>query len=824
MLLNRFRLSRKLPLAIVILVVFGTFSTGIFAYFQSERLLVQSSQSKLMALMQSRHKALSDYLLTIRGDLEFLAETPTTMEALLAFKGAWDVLEGEQMTKLQKLYIEENPHPTGSKEELDYAPDGSGYSAVHKQFHPWFRQFLRERGYYDIFLFDLEGNLIYTVFKELDYATNLNSGEWKDTDLGNAFRAAAQRPETGYQAFFDFKPYAPSHGAAASFISTPVMVEGEITGVLVFQMPIDRINGVMQQTAGMGETGETYLVGQDRLMRSDSRFSEDSTILKTEVDTKTVELALAGGAGIQVTNDYRDVPVLSAFTSLDFLGTKWAVMAEMDEHEVLHPVETLRNYIGLITLGVLLLTALAGILVARNITAPLSRMTGAMKTLASGDLNIKIPAQARADEIGDMASAMKVFRDNAIEAQRMREAQNQEKERLNRESREKMLAMADSLDREVQEAVSRIEQQTGSVRDMAQNMNTVATTTSNQMETVNASAQQATHGVSAVAAAAEEMVASITEIARQAKRSAAIASKAMEEAEKTNSTVQELDDASQRIGDVVSLITDIAEQTNLLALNATIEAARAGDAGKGFAVVANEVKSLATQTGKATEEIAQQVGTIQGETSSAVQAIASIRDTISEINKNISMIESSVEQQNVATEEISRNAQETSSNTNEVSTIIGDMSHETASVGEMSDNVQNSIGDIAERMTDLKQNLTVILRESDAGDRRGQQRLRVDMRGTAMLSGGRTEAFHIHDLSARGLGLEPRIDLPVGFEFKLSLAGHDMVLDTRVIDQSDSRTHVEFVGGQDQQEWVASHVIARIVDHKVDQGISMAAD
>ncbi|RED53838.1 methyl-accepting chemotaxis protein [Aestuariispira insulae] len=824
MLLNRFRLSKKLPLAIVGLVALGTLATALFADYQSKQFLVESSQSKLMALMQSRHKAISDYLGTINSDLEIMAATPNTTEALLAFEGAWDVMEGDRTATLQRLYIEENPHPTGAKEELDFANDGSGYSAVHAQYHPWFRTFLRERGYYDIFLFDLDGNLIYTVFKELDYATNLNSGQWRDTDLGNAFRAAAANPQPGFQAFFDFQPYGPSAGAAASFISTPLFSDGKLAGVLVFQMPIDKINGVMQQTAGMGETGETYLVGSDKLMRSASRFSEESTILKTRVDTDSVSRALSGETGVHVAADYRGEMVFSAFTSLEFMGANWAILAEIDEREVLNPIEQLQIQVALIAVGVLIVTAIAGIFVGRNITSPLSHMTGAMKELASGDLDVRIPAQSREDEIGDMASAMKVFRDNAMEAQNMREAQNREKERLNQETREKMLQMADSLDSEVQEAVSRIEEKTGSVQEVARNMNSVAKNTNSQMTSVNSSAQQATHGVSAVAAAAEEMVASITEITRQAKRSASIAAKAMEEAERTNGTVRELDDASQRIGDVVSLITDIAEQTNLLALNATIEAARAGDAGKGFAVVANEVKSLATQTGKATEEIAQQVSTIQTETSSAVQAIASIGDTISEINKSISMIESSVEQQNVATEEISRNAQETSANTNEVSAIIGDISGETASVGELSDSVRQSIGEIAGRMTDLKQNLTVILRESSAGNRRSSERLKVDMAGKATLADGRVEEFRIHDLSPHGLGLEPPLDIPIGQEFKVTLSGHEMSLDTRVIDQSERRSHVAFVGPQEQQEWVASNVIGRIVQHKTAQQAPLAAD
>ena len=286
--------------------------------------------SKLTALGQSRKQAIGQYMASIREDMIALADNEMVFHAVDVFDEAKEKISGDLVETLQKLYITDNPHPLGEKHKLDYAEDGSAYSAAHQRFHPWFRKFLEARGYYDVFLIDNHGDVIYTVFKELDYATNMNTGEYKDTDLANAFRAGMEITDPDAVAFFDFKPYAPSHGAAASFIAKPIFSQdGKRHGVLVFQMPIDRINQVMQVSSGMGESGETYLVGTDLFMRSDSRFSEESTILKTKVDTATVRMALDGKSGVETVPDYRGVPVVSAFDSFTFEGAVFAVMAEI---------------------------------------------------------------------------------------------------------------------------------------------------------------------------------------------------------------------------------------------------------------------------------------------------------------------------------------------------------------------------------------------------------------------------------------------------------------------------------------------------------------
>ena len=420
--IKNFSIAWKLPLMIVGAGGLVGICIGIAAYWNASGTLEYEARVRLNALLESRKASLGDYLGSIEQDLRFVASNPTTKEALAAFRDSWHQLDGDPEETLQRLYIADNPHPTGSKENLDAASDGSAYSAEHRRYHPWFRQFLKERGYYDIFLFDLDGNLIYTVFKELDYATNLARGRYRDTDLGNAFRAARDNTSPGFQAFFDFRPYAPSHGAPASFISTPILDDdGRALGVLTFQMPIDRLNAVVQQTAGLGETGQTYLVGDDGLMRTDSRFADETTILAQEVESAAVQAALRGEHGTVDGVDLGGDDALIAYNFIDFAGTRWAMLAEMARDEILAPAGTLALRLSAICLAALAGLAVLGWLLARDVVRPLADMVSAVDRMAKGE-HTDIPGIGRGDEIGRVGRSLQSISQKGLEAARLRAA------------------------------------------------------------------------------------------------------------------------------------------------------------------------------------------------------------------------------------------------------------------------------------------------------------------------------------------------------------------------------------------------------------------
>ena len=309
----------------------------------------------------------------------------------------------ENVLLAQQLYLSENPNPLGSKDTLDDAGDGSRYSALHSKFHPVMRDFLYEFGYYDIFLVEPEtGHIVYTVFKEIDYGTSLLTGPYKDTNFAEAFRASLNSTDRNSTTLVDFAPYHPSYNAAASFISSPIYDGSELIGVLLFQMPIDRINSIMQRRAGLGESGETYLVGPDHLMRSDSRFSDDSTILLQSIDTETAAKGLAGESGVEIVPDYRGIPVLSAYQPLDILGLAWTILAEIDEDEAFAEVSALRTTMNWIMIGASAIVILVALALATFIAKRIR--SAAIDNISRGDLSTEVADHGR-DEIGDMADA-----------------------------------------------------------------------------------------------------------------------------------------------------------------------------------------------------------------------------------------------------------------------------------------------------------------------------------------------------------------------------------------------------------------------------------
>lgn len=356
-----------------------------------------------------------------------------------------------------------------------------------------------------------------------------------------------------------------------------------------------------------------------------------------------------------------------------------------------------------IVIGVILMTLLGAMIwfTRWHLGASLKLIGESMCQLAKGDTDAKIPAQKRSDEIGEMARAVKVFKDGMIKSAEMAEVQRVETEQ--KEQRRVVLeSLAGEFETSVGDVLSELAGMSSSLADTSNTMTTIVGETTRIASTITDSAEQASTNVQTVASASEELSSSISEISRQVAQSTQIAGDAVAEVDSANEKVQGLADAALKIGEVVSLITDIADQTNLLALNATIEAARAGDAGKGFAVVASEVKNLANQTARATDEISAQIGGIQGATQEAVTAIGSIGSTITRMNEIAAAIAAAIEEQGAATQEIARNVEMAAERTSTVSTDITDVSSSVDETGQAANEVHKAVSALSGQSTALR--------------------------------------------------------------------------------------------------------------------------
>jgi len=337
--------------------------TGFIVERYTRANVVESAFDRMRLFHDLRKAAVEDFMRSMTSDVRAMSRNGRMIEAVNSFDESWNQMGADAPQVLRRLYIDENPYTLGERGLLKDAGDGSRYSKVHAEFHEWAGRFLGHFGYYNMFLIDPDGNIVYSAAKEEDFATNLNDGPYSDSPLGRVFQLAVKRGPDRVSVS-DFELYEPSQEVPATFIATAIYSKDrELQGVLAIELLAGPINDLLHFTAGMGETGETYLVGNDNLMRSQSRFIRQSTLLSQRVDTPSVKSALAGFSGAQVIDDYRGIPVLSVYSPVDFGGQPWVLLAEIDRDEILGQM----NFWPIVISGLIagLLAALAAVTVYR---------------------------------------------------------------------------------------------------------------------------------------------------------------------------------------------------------------------------------------------------------------------------------------------------------------------------------------------------------------------------------------------------------------------------------------------------------------------------
>ena len=627
----------------------------------AEQALGQAAETKLAALRDSMRQSLNEYSASVTTQMILMASAAHTATALRelgdAFAGhaaerhldAAEVgrLRGElrdyytgsfgteyakqnaaaagpalgwlqQLSptgvSLQHTFVHANPHPLGQKHRLvTPAQMDSHYATAHTAHHPQFRRLVEHAGYYDVFLVDRSGQVVYSVFKELDFATALAAGPATRTGLATAV-AAAEQAAAGVVTFTDFARYAASYEAPAAFAAAPVFDGDTRLGVIAVQLPLAQITTVMSQTSGLGTSGEAFLVGADNLMRSDERLDpEHHSVVASfrdptlgRLDSAAVRDGLAAKDGTAHYRNHRSRDVVGAFGSATFGNQRWAICVEQEAAEALAGATAVRNDgNGRLTAFQWTLLALVGVVAAAlvglgtvwagRIAAPAIEGAATLAAVATGDLRPRIRSTGT-DEIGRMGSSLNTALD----------------------------AIGGTL-ANAQQCMARIDNTNGDLRATSTSLASSAGETAANLQEMRATLLE----IDQLSGECAKRSIDANALAQQAQESVATG---QQHTERMTKAMAEAQAASAAVATILATINDIAFQTNLLALNAAVEAARAGEAGKGFAVVAEEVRGLAQRCGAAAHDITTRIQAATACTTASAQAAQEVQGSFAEIN------------------------------------------------------------------------------------------------------------------------------------------------------------------------------------------------
>ncbi len=669
-------LRLRLPIAIVGLGLASSTVMGWIGWSGAESALERAAFDRLNLAAESRRTSLELVADRLRVDTRNIASHKFVLDNITDLS---DTLTKSPDTLPGNIEFFTSAPPT-ERIENDGSMSGTMYGLRHSKVHPIVASMLTQAKYDDVLLLDEEGSIVYTAMKGPEFAQRIGTPQTQGSGLDTLFDAMKKAGDKDVT-FQDFAASSLSAAGPAAFIGTPILKKSNVAmdqaqhdvraGYAIIRVSPALLDRVLSDRHGLGETGETFAVGADGLIRTNAPLAAKPTA-GTPASTMGID-AQSANAVSRLHRDGKDY--LTAETEVEFLGATWKVYAEQTDGEALAGATGISRMMGLAALLIAGTQILIGWLVARGIVRPIATLTEALKAIAGGKLTAEISGRERRDEIGEIARAVDDIRAfTAEEAERRAAAA--ESERRDREAQRRQIT--ESLAREFEEhvgtVVKSVAAHAGELEKSALEMAALAEQTKASSFKVATATGSANHEVQSVATASEQLSASIREVSSLTVRSGSIASEADRHAQATHDIVESLSSKAATIQNVIDMIKAIAEQTNLLALNATIEAARAGEAGKGFSVVASEVKALASQTTKATGEIAAQIDAVGKEVTNAVGAVSSIRTVVTDISQAVVAISSAIEQQTAATGEIAKSAQSAAGETLTVSENIEEVS------------------------------------------------------------------------------------------------------------------------------------------------------
>jgi methyl-accepting chemotaxis protein len=713
----RLAIRWQLIFAFVPLAVLAIAAVSVVGYRIASDSLRDQALRQLQSVRDNKKREITRHFRVVEDQVTTVAKNPATVLAVKQFSTATRALEDDDLTLtenmrpqmeslkrylethykaeladkkvdlrslllpersavwLQATYVADNPEPAGKRHLFETPNDGTRFAGYHAVWHPVFRNIVEKFGFKDLYLVDAStGRVLYTVGKGPDFQTSLLEGPYAQTSLGKLFRRLHAESREGDYLLHDFAPYLPDHGKPAAFAGSAVFENGQKTGVLLVQVPVDRINSIMTsdqqwEEVGLGETGEAYLVGQganDGFMRNDSRFLDQlkesnpdiaasgTTILSQKVESEAVTVANDTGEYHGGYVGYRGVPVIGASAWLDAVrGVKWGVVAEMSEEEAIGPVVRLRNTMVVIAGGLIALFVVTALGFASFLSRPVRALAQTMRDIQKGNFRSRARVKAR-NELGLLAEGFNQMLDERVDALVKAEEDNRV---LQTEIRNLLNVVAAASEGDfTQRALvgsgvlgnlaDALNLMFENVGELVKHLKGVSSRVVASATQIQASSEQLAQGsarqtsdITSTTAAVQEMTSNIQSVSENATVAAEAAKRAEEAAHQGGDVVKRvmsgmdslqkntrasvikikrLGERSMEISTIIGTIQKISAQTNMLALNAAIEAARAGEHGLGFTVVADEVRKLAERTEGAAEEIGRLIAAIQADTNDSV--------------------------------------------------------------------------------------------------------------------------------------------------------------------------------------------------------------
>ncbi len=634
----------------VVAVVAASVAIGYASTELGHTALVNSRRAALQSNIADRGASLEKYLVNMSGQVASLAAEPSTHAALAAFRTAFSTAAADARAlsptadgarerliahhdrelaqrfrdgglawtggaaiiptdpnglALQDRYIVSNSNPVGSKHELDFAEGGTPYDIAHAEHHPRLRAQLVRFGYYDIFLYDMQGNTVYTCFKETDFTSSVVAGCYADSSLSQMIRATLAAPPSDDATACDFLPYTASYGAPAGFIAAPIVENGVVVGAVAVQLPIDRIDAMCTIADGLGESGEVVVVGPEGKNRSNLRTTKGTTVGQPSAFAAQATAASTGESGFADV-DVEGAQYMVAYKPFDFLGHTWGIVGAIATEEMLAPVRELRLWIGGIALACVVAITLIALPLSRSMSRRANQAVEGLAQLGAGNLTTRLTSTGT-DEFAAISASFNMLAAN----------------------------MTTSL-QGVRDGAERLN---GEVKTLVHSSETLANVASDQAASIEEMSAGITQLRSQTARTAEES-GTARKTTEQGARDANVAKAAVGGLEKS---MEDIDHAAREIGQIIRVIDEIAFQTNLLALNAAVEAARAGEAGRGFAVVAAEVRALATRSGEAARKTTDLVSSATDRVARGVTLSHEVRTALEQILASSASVATAVE-------------------------------------------------------------------------------------------------------------------------------------------------------------------------------------